>query len=85
MPNLFIVTQGKGRSFLADDEVEIRAGMSIFVPQYVRHQIVHDSDEPIEGIPILYGDNSDFAFETSYSAFQENLNDFHRTYPFKKP
>lgn len=84
MPNLFIVTKGKGRAFLADEEIEIRAGMSIFVPQYVRHQMVNDSDEPIEGILVLYGDNNDFAFGTSYPAFQEDLNDFYRSYPFKK-
>ena len=84
MPNLFIITKGRGRAYLADEEVEVRAGMSVFVPQYVRHQLINDSDEPLEGILVLYGDNSDFAFGTSYPAFLEELNEFYRNYPFRK-
>lgn len=85
MPNLFIVTKGRGRAYLADQEVEVRAGMSVFIPPYVRHQIMNDSDELLEGLLVLYGDNSDFAFGTSYPAFLEDLNEFYRDYQFRRP
>jgi hypothetical protein len=47
--------------------------------------MVNDGKEPLEGILVLYGDNSDFAFGTSYPAYLQDLNDFHRQYPFRKP
>jgi hypothetical protein len=40
--------------------------------------------EPLEGVLILYGDNSDFAFGTSYPGFQQDINDFYRQYKFRK-
>lgn len=84
MPNLFIVTKGKGRAFLGDHDMKIRAGMSIFVPPFVRHEIVNDGTEPLEGVIVLYGDNSDFAFGTSYPAFLQDLNTFYSNYEFRK-
>lgn len=84
VPNLFIVTSGRGRALLGDDEVELEAGMSVFVPHYVRHVIRNPYDEPMEGILVLYGDNSDFAFGTSYPEYLEAQNDFHRDYPFRR-
>lgn len=47
--------------------------------------MVNDGKEPLEGILVLYGDNSDFAFGTSYPAFMQDLNDFYGDYPFRKP
>lgn len=85
MPNLFIVTSGKGTLHTDDGPMKIEAGMSVFVPQFVKHEIVNDSKEPLEGILVLYGDNSDFAFGTSYPAFIQDLNQFYRDYPFRKP
>ncbi|MCP4292075.1 MAG: cupin domain-containing protein [bacterium] len=84
VPNLFIVTSGRGRAILADQEVEIEAGMSIFIPQYTKHVISNPYDQPLEGILVLYGDNSDFAFGTSYQDYLEDLNAFHGDYPFRR-
>ena len=84
MPNLFIVTRGRGVAHLGDRTVELSEGMSVFVPPFVRHQIRNNSDQPMEGVLVLYGDNSDFAFGTSYPAFMEDLNDFYRNYPFRR-
>lgn len=84
MPNLFIVTSGRGQALLGDEEIELEAGMSVFVPQYVRHVIRNPYDEPMEGVLILYGDNSDFAFGTSYPEYLEAQNAFHAGYPFRK-
>ena len=84
VPNLFIVTRGRGRAFLADEEVEIEPGMSIFVPAYVKHVFRNPYDEPLEGILVLFGDNSDFAFGTSYPEYLEDLNEFHSTYSFRR-
>lgn len=84
MPNLFIVTSGKATLYSDDGPVEITDGMSIFVPQFVKHRIVNDSDRPLEGILILYGDNSDFAFGTSYPTYLEDLNAWHSDYQFRK-
>lgn len=84
MPNLFIVTSGKATLHSDDGPVEITEGMSIFIPQFVKHKIVNDSDDPLEGILVLYGDNSDFAFGTSYPTYLEDLNAWHRDYEFRK-
>jgi oxalate decarboxylase/phosphoglucose isomerase-like protein (cupin superfamily) len=62
----------------------LEKGMSVFVPQFVKHEMVNNGDEPLEGVLILYGDNSDFAFGTSYPAFQQDINDFYRQYKFRK-
>ncbi len=71
VPNLIIFTKGKGKALLADQEVEVKAGMSIFVGPYMKHVILNPYDEPLEGILILYGDNSDFAKGKSYLDFLE--------------
>lgn len=84
MPNLFIVTSGKGTLLTDDGPMVLERGMSVFVPQFVKHEMVNDGDEPLEGVLVLYGDNSDFAFGTSYPSFQQDLNQFHRQYKFRK-
>lgn len=84
MPNQFIVTSGKGTLLTDDGPMVLEKGMSVFVPQFVKHEMVNDGTEPLEGILVLYGDNSDFAFGTSYPAYLQDLNDFHRKYPFRK-
>ena len=85
MPNLFVVTSGKGTLHTDDGPMVLEKGMSVFVPQFVKHEIVTDGDEPLEGVLVLYGDNSDFAFGTSYPAYLQDLNDWHRQYQFHKP
>ena len=84
MPNLFIVTRGKGTLNTDDGPMVLEKGMSVFVPQYVKHQIVNDGDEPLEAVVVLYGDNSDFAFGTSYPEYLKDLNEFNRNYEFRK-
>jgi len=84
MPNLFIITKGRGIGYLGDRQIELRPGMSVFVAPYVRHEFTAVGDEPMEGVLVLYGDNSDFAFGTSYPAYLEDLYDFHSDYPFRK-
>lgn len=85
MPNLFVVTSGKGTLNTDDGPMVLEKGMSVFVPQFVKHEIVNDGDEPLEGVLVLYGDNSDFAFGTSYPAYLQDLNEWHRNYQFRKP
>ncbi len=84
MPNLFIITSGKGIGYLGDREIELKPGMSVYVAPFVRHEFTATGDEPMEGIVVLYGDNSDFAFGTSYPAYLEDLYDFHAEYPFRE-
>ena len=85
MPNLFVITNGKGTLNTDDGPMVLEKGMSVFVPQFVKHEIVNDGDEPLEGVLVLYGDNSDFAFGTSYPAYLQDLNEWHRQYEFYKP
>lgn len=85
MPNLFVVTSGKGTLFTDDGPMVLEKGMSVFVPQFVKHEMINDGEVPLEGVLILYGDNSDFAFGTSYPSYLEDLNEWHRQYPFGKP
>ena len=84
MPNLFIITKGRGIGYLGDEKIELKPGMSVYVAPFVRHEFTATGDEPMEGIVVLYGDNSDFAFGTSYPAYLEDLYDFHGEYPFRK-
>ncbi|WP_299192112.1 cupin domain-containing protein [uncultured Erythrobacter sp.] len=85
MPNLFVITSGTGVMHSDDGPIRLEAGMSVFVAQFVKHQFVNDGDEPLEGVLVLYGDNSDFAFGTSYPAYLEDLNSWNREYEFRKP
>ena len=66
VPNLFIITKGRGKAQLGDEEFDLEPGMSVFVPQYMKHVIYNPYDEPLEGILVLFGDNVDFAFGQSY-------------------
>jgi len=84
MPNLFIITKGRGIGYLGDQEIELEPGMSVHVAPFVRHEFTAVGDEPMEGIVVLYGDNSDFAFGTSYPAYLEDLYEFHGDYPFRR-
>lgn len=85
MPNLFIITSGRGTLHSDDGPIALEPGLSVFVPQFVRHELVNNGSEPLEGILVLYGDNADFGFGTSYPTFMQDLNQFYRTYPFRKP
>jgi mannose-6-phosphate isomerase-like protein (cupin superfamily) len=85
MPNLFLITKGRGIGYLGDRKIDLKPGMSIFVAPFVKHEFTAVGDEPMEGIVVLYGDNSDFAFGTSYPAYLEDLYDFHADYPFGIP
>lgn len=82
MPNLFIIMKGKGVGFLGDRTIDLEPGMSVFVPPFVRHEIRAVGEEPMEGVVVLYGDNGDFAFGTSYPAFLEDLYGFYAKYNF---
>ena len=80
VPNLFIITEGKGRAELGDKVVELRSGMSVFIPPYVKHVIYNPYKEPLEGIIILFGDNIDYARGKSFMDFLEQQHNFYKNY-----
>ena len=80
VPNLIIVTKGKGRAELGDEVIELEPGMSVFVPPYVKHIIYNPYDEAMEGIVVLFGDNIDFARGKSYMDFLEQQHSFYDNY-----
>lgn len=80
VPNLFIVTKGKGEAELGDQKVTLQPGMSIFIPPYVKHVIYNPYDQPLEGIVVLFGDNIDFALGKSYMDFLEQQHEFYEDY-----
>ncbi len=80
VPNLFIITKGKGTAKLGDETIELKAGMSVFVPQYVKHTIYNPFEEPLEGIVVLFGDNIDYARGKSYMDFLEQQHNFYHSY-----
>lgn len=80
VPNLFIITKGKGRAELGDQIVDLEPGMSVFIPQYVKHVIYNPYDEPLEGIVVLFGDNIDYARGYSYMDFLEFQHEFYQSY-----
>ena len=81
VPNLFIVTKGRGKAKLADKEFDLHEGMSVFVAPYVRHVLWNPYDEPMEGVFILFGDNTDAAFGKSYIDVKEGLHDYYGSLP----
>ena len=80
VPNLFIITKGRGTAILGDDRVDLEPGMSVFVGPYLKHVIFNPYDEPMEGIIILFGDNIDFARGLSYGDFLEQQLEFYERY-----
>ena len=80
VPNLFIITKGKGRAELGDEVIELESGMSVLVPPYVKHVIYNPYNEPMEGILVLFGDNIDFARGKSYMDFLEQQHNFYESY-----
>ena len=80
VPNLFIITNGRGRAELGDEVVELEPGMSVFVGAYMKHVIYNPYDEPMEGIIVLYGDNIDFARGKSYGDMLEMQLEFYESY-----
>ncbi len=77
VPNLFIITKGKGKGLIGDEEIELVPGMSVFVGPYVKHVIYNPYEEPLEGILVLYGDNIDYALGQSYIGFLEKEYEFY--------
>lgn len=71
VPNLFIFTSGRGKAQIGDEEIDVEAGMSVFVGPYVRHVFYNPNEEPLEGILVLFGDNIDYITGESYLDFLE--------------
>jgi len=84
VPNLFIFTKGRGKADFGEGVIDVHAGMSVFAGPYVKNVIRNPYDEPLEGILVLYGDNSDFAFGKSYMDYVEDQYRFLGDYPFKE-
>lgn len=80
VPNLFIITKGKGRAELGDGVVELEPGMSVFIAPYVKHVIYNPYDEPMEGILVLFGDNIDYARGKSFMDLLEAQHKFYGDY-----
>ena len=80
VPNLFIITKGKGRAELGDEKVELKPGMSVFIGPYVKHVLYNPYDEPLEGIVVLFGDNIDYVKGKSYLDFLEEQHEFYKSY-----
>ena len=80
VPNLFIITKGKGRADLGDKKVDLKPGMSIFIGPYVKHVIYNPYKEPLEGILVLFGDNSDYIWGNSYLDLLEQQHNFYYNY-----
>ena len=81
VPNLFIVTKGRGKARLASREFDLKEGMSVFIAPYVKHVLWNPFDEPMEGILVLFGDNTDAAFGKSYIDVKEGLHAFYGSLP----
>lgn len=83
-PNLFIFTRGRGRAQFGDREIEVHEGMSVFVAPFVKHVIWNPNEDPLEGILVLFGDNSAFLRGTSYVQFLEDLSRYYGDYDYVK-
>ncbi|WP_305983037.1 cupin domain-containing protein [Roseivirga thermotolerans] len=71
VPNLFIITSGKGKAVVNGEEMDIDKGMSFFVPPYIQHKLYNPYEEPLEGVLVLFGDNIDYVWGQSYIGFLE--------------
>lgn len=81
IPNLFIFTRGRGKAQIGEQEINVEAGMSIFVGPYVKHVFYNPNEEPLEGILVLFGDNIDYATGESYLDFLEREYAFYASGP----
>lgn len=77
IPNLFIFTSGRGKAQIGDEEIDVEAGMSLFVGPYVKHVFYNPNEEPLEGILVLFGDNVDYVTGQSYVDFLEREYQFY--------
>lgn len=77
IPNLFIFTSGRGKAQIGDEEIDVEAGMSLFVGPYVKHVFYNPNEEPLEGILVLFGDNIDYVTGQSYVDFLEREYQFY--------
>ena len=77
-PNLFIITRGKGKAQIGEEQINLEPGMSVFVGPYVKHVLYNPYPEPLEGILVLFGDNIDYAKGQSYLTFLERQNAFYK-------
>ncbi len=84
VPNLFIITKGKGRAELGNQEVELKPGMSVFIGPYVKHVLYNPYDEPLEGIIVLFGDNGDYIHGKSYLDLLEQQHAFYERYDLSR-
>lgn len=71
VPNLIIITKGRGKAQIGEQEIALEPGMSLFVGPYVKHVFYNPYPEPLEGILVLYGDNIDYVTGQSYPSFLE--------------
>ena len=71
VPNLIIITKGRGRAQIGEQEIDLEPGMSIFVGPYQKHVFYNPNPEPLEGILVLFGDNADYVTGQSYLSFLE--------------
>lgn len=77
IPNLFIFTKGRGKAQIGEEEIDVEAGMSLFVGPYVKHVFYNPNEEPLEGILVLFGDNIDYVTGQSYVDFLEREYQFY--------
>ncbi|MCB1607756.1 MAG: cupin domain-containing protein [Xanthomonadales bacterium] len=71
VPNLFIITGGRGKAEIGEQTIDLEPGMSVFVGPYVKHIFRNPNPEPLEGILVLFGDNIDYVHGQSYLDFVE--------------
>ena len=57
-PTLFIITRGEGKGRLGDKTMELREGMSVYVPAGMLHQFWADKEPGMEFIIIMFGEGA---------------------------
>jgi len=57
-PTLIICIQGAAKAKLGDKELELKKGMSVFIPAGMTHTIWNENKEPFEFIIVMFGEGA---------------------------
>ena len=57
-PTLFIITKGEGRGRLGEKEMDLREGMSVYVPAGMVHQFRTEKEPGMEFVIIMFGEGA---------------------------
>lgn len=57
-PSMMVFTRGEGTALIGDEKVVVREGQTLFIPPAVSHQFFNNTQAPLEGVLLMFGDGA---------------------------